>query len=159
MDQQSTYHILNEKLKDIPKAQIRSLSLSVLPRLMGALHKHKNSCPDCMKFQQEGVLFVNNVKQLFADDVKTMRQFESWVNQSQKHLKADHQLQVKGRLTATFTTIGMFLGIILPAIYVVISKGSNYIGYISLGWVIGMLAGYTAGKIKENGLQKHHKLY
>ncbi len=159
MDQKSTYNILNEKLKGIPRAQIRSISLAVLPRLMGAIHQNKENCPDCKKFNQQGEYFVDNIKDLFTDNVATVRQFENWVELSQNHLKLDHQLRVKGKLTATYTAIAMVAGIFIAALYVWFSGGDNYIGYISLGWLAGMLGGYLAGKLHEARLNKHHKLY
>lgn len=159
MDQQTTYDFLNEQLKDIPKAQIRSLSLSVLPRLMGAIHKQKEECPHCQKYNQQGETYINDIKQLFVDDIKTMREFENWVEHSQQHLKSEHQLQVRGRLTASYTIIGIIIGVVLFTVYTWLSSDENYTGFITLGLVAGMLGGYITGKIAENGLQKNNKLY
>nr|WP_321453327.1 hypothetical protein [uncultured Carboxylicivirga sp.] len=158
MDRRTTFDTLNQQLEKIPKAQIRSLSLAVLPRLMGALHNKVDECPHCKKLNNQGEVFVNDIQQLFNDH-KALAPFENWVEESQKHLKKDHQLHVRGRISATYSTIGMLTGIFVPALYVWLSAETNYIGYISLGWLIGIFAGYISGKIVENRLHKDKKLY
>nr|WP_321405479.1 hypothetical protein [uncultured Carboxylicivirga sp.] len=158
MDRKTTFETLNEQLEKIPKAQIRSLSLAVLPRLMGAIHNQIDTCHHCKKYNDEGEVFVHNIQQLF-NDPKALGPFEDWVEQSQKHLKSEHRLHVRGRISATYATIGMLAGIIIGASYAWLSIESNYLAFISLGWLLGMLGGYIAGKIVENRLNKNNKLY
>jgi len=159
MNQKETFDTLNAQLKDIPKVQIRLMSLSVLPRLMGALDNNHKQCPDCKKYCSEGEHFVNDIRPLFNQDIKVQKSFEKWVEKSQKHLKNMHQQHVKGRLTSTYTTIGMIFGCLLAFLYLQITKTDNYIGGLSLGWAIGMVIGYFTGKVKESRLNKINKLY
>ncbi|MBS2097940.1 hypothetical protein [Carboxylicivirga linearis] len=158
MDRLTTYNKLNDQLEKIPKAQIRSLSLAVLPRLMGAIDNQKEKCHHCEKFNDEGEKYVNNIQDLF-NDPRALKPFENWVEQSQQHLKQEHHLHVKGRIGATYSTVGMLAGILLPAMYVWLSSETNYMGFVSVGWLIGLTTGYVAGKIVERRLSKENKLY
>jgi len=159
MNQQETFDTLNEQLKDIPKVQIRLMSLSVLPRLMGALDANQQHCPDCKRYNKEGGQFVNDIKPLFNQDLKVQKSFEKWVDNAQKHLKTKHQQRVKGRLTSTYATIGMLTGCLIAFLYMKVTGSTNYIGNISLGWAIGMTVGYFTGKLIESRLSKNNKLY
>ena len=159
MNQQETFDILNAQLKDIPKAQIRLMSLSVLPRLMGVLDSNRNHCSDCNQYSHEGSCFVNDIRPLFNQDRNVQKNFEKWVGNAQSHLKNQHQQGVKGRLTAVYTSIGMALGCITALVFLQITNSDNYLGGISLAWTVGMLIGYSTGKIKERRLNKNNKLY
>ena len=159
MNQKDTFDTLNEQLKDIPKAQIRLMSLAVLPRLMGALDNNKSHCVDCKRYSNSGEEFIKNIRPLFSQDRQAQQNFENWVTEAQKHLKTRHQQQVKGRITSTYATIGMLAGCALALFYLLLTNGSNYIGGISLGWALGMISGYIVGKTKENKLSRNHKVY
>lgn len=159
MNRQETFERLNQQLKDIPKSQIRSISLSVLPRLMGALYKSKGQCIECERFSKKGDVFVNDIKPLFAGDKEYIKDFEYWVEESQIHLKKDHGQQVRGRITSVYTTIGIITGTIFATAYCYFTKQTGYIGCVVLGWTIGMVAGYLGGKITERYLVKNNKLY
>ncbi|MCU4154597.1 hypothetical protein J1N10_01330 [Carboxylicivirga sp. A043] len=159
MKHQEAFDLLNEQLNDIPKAQIRSLSLAVLPRLMNALDENSEACPDCKKLGNEGEHFVRNIRPLFQQDTNATKQFEQWVEEAQKHLKIKHQQHVKGRLTSTYTTIGMAIGTLIAFGYIYLSNNEHMLGGISIGWAIGMLAGYIFGKVQERKLSQQNKLY
>ncbi len=159
MEHKECYDLLNEQLKDIPKMEIRSLSLAVMPRLMDVLHKNQSACNHCKHFTKEGEIFTKDISPLFGADVKAKRNFENWVSESQKHLTTVHQQRVKGRLTSTYAAIGMLAGTAITTSYSWLSDGDNLIGMAGLGWAVGVLAGYITGKIKENNLSKNNKLY
>ncbi|MBR8535696.1 hypothetical protein KDU71_09015 [Carboxylicivirga sediminis] len=159
MKQQEAFDILNAQLKDIPKVQIRSLSLAVLPRLINVLDTHMDKCPHCRKFNIEGEAFINNIAPLFKDDISSRKQFEQWVDESQKHLKIEHKLQVSGRITSAYTAIGMALGAIIAFGVSLLLENANTLANVSIGWALGMLTGYMTGKITENKLKQDNKLY
>ncbi|MCT4589022.1 MAG: hypothetical protein N4A71_14465 [Carboxylicivirga sp.] len=159
MKQEEAFNILNEQIKDIPKAQIRSVSLAVLPRLMQVLDDHLDKCPHCQKFSQEGENYVNDIRPIFGEDVKANKQFEQWAHESQKHLKIEHEQYVKGRTTSVYITIGMAIGTLVAFIYSYFLAENNIAGSISIGWAIGLVVGYMAGKLKENKLRKNKQLY
>ncbi|MCU4176371.1 hypothetical protein [Carboxylicivirga sp. N1Y90] len=159
MEHNECFSLLNEQLKDISKVEIRSLSLAVLPRLMNVLHINQNHCNECKRFTKEGEVFVHDISPLFGNDVRAKRSFENWVTTSQQHLTNVHQQQTKGKLSASYAAIGMFLGIIIASAYTWLSGGENYIGMAGLGWAAGTIAGYITGKLTENKLSKNNKLY
>ncbi len=159
MKHKEAFDLLNEQLEDIPKAQIRSLSLAVLPRLINALDEQSAACPHCKKLGNDGEHFVRNIRPLFEQDIKASKQFEQWIEEAQKHLKVEHQQHVKGRITSTYTTIGMALGTLIAFGYLYLSSNEQMMGGISIGWAAGMLAGYIAGKVQERKLSQHNKLY
>ncbi|WP_439184191.1 hypothetical protein [Carboxylicivirga taeanensis] len=159
MNQQEAFDLLNEQLQDIPKVQIRSMSLAVLPRLMNTLDRNHDTCTHCKKFSAEGEIFVRDIRPLFEQNISTIKKFEQWVDEAQKHLTNAHQQQVKGRITSTYTAVGMGLGIAIAAAYSLLAAHTITITSISLGWAIGMLTGFIAGKIKENKLNQNKKLY
>lgn len=159
MEHDECFSLLNEQLIDVSKVEIRSLSLAVLPRLMNVLHNNQEDCNECTRFTKEGEAFVNDISPLFGNDVRAKRNFENWVSTAQQHLTNVHQQQTKGKLSALYATIGMFLGIIIASAYTWLSDGENYIGMAGLGWVVGTLGGYVTGKLTEDRLSKNNKLY
>jgi hypothetical protein len=159
MKYQEAFDLLNNQLKDIPKAQIRSLSLAVLPRLMDALHNNSERCPSCLKLGHQGEAFVKNIRPLFEQNVKINKSFEQWVDESQKHLRIEHQQRIKGRITSTYITIGMAIGTLIAFGYIYLLNKEELLGGISIGWACGMIIGYIAGKLKEQKLSKLNKLY
>lgn len=159
MKQQEAFDLLNVQLKDISKVQIRSMSLAVLPRLMNVLDKNQETCTHCQKFSHEGEAFVRNIRPLFEQDLLTGKRFEQWIDESQKHLRTTHAQTVKGKTTSLFATIGMSAGILSGLIFTLLMPETSALANISLGWTIGMLTGYTAGKLKEKSLARDNKLY
>ncbi len=159
MKQQEAFDLLNAQLNDIPKAQIRSLSLAVLPRLMDVLDSNQATCSHCKKYSTEGEVFVKDIAPLFQQDTLTTKKFEQWVDESQKHLKNAHQQQVRGRITSLYTAIGMALGVLIAWLCSLLFPNQGTFTFIGLGWAIGMLAGYFSGKLKENKLKQTNKLY
>lgn len=159
MKYQEAFDLLNEQLKDIPKAQIRSMSLSVLPRLMDVLDHNHTKCPYCQKMSKDGSRYVHNIRPLFEQDMSINKHFEQWVESSQKHLKTEHNQYVKGRITSAYATYGMTIGTLIAFAYIYITGGETSIGGISIGWTCGMLIGYLSGKIKEQRLAKNNQLY
>lgn len=159
MTYQETFDKLNEQLKDVPKSQVRSLSLEVLPRLMAILHAHKSTCHHCQLLSNEGEGFVNHIAPLFGDNPNELKKFEDWVERAQKHLSEAHQLKVKGRTVAAYAAVGALLGIVWGIIHGYITEVPEYIGIVSSTSVIGMLVGYVLGKMKEKALKRDHRLY
>ncbi len=159
MKQQEAFDLLNDQLQDIPKVQIRSMSLAVLPRLMNVLDKNHKSCPDCNRISHEGEVFVRNIRPVFEQDIPTIKKFERWVNTSQAHLKNRHGQVAKGKTTALYTAVGVAIGILLTLVFIWMKPEVNTLAHISLGWVIGMLGGYVSGKLKETSLAQKEKLY
>lgn len=159
MKHEEAFDLLNEQIKDIPKAQIRTVSLAVLPRLMNALDQQQESCPQCLKHSRQGEDFVNNIRPLFEQNIKMSKSFEQWADEAQKHLKVRHQQHVKGRVTSTYTTIGMAIGTFIAFIYSYFIVENSIAGTISIGWAVGLIFGYISGKLKENTLRKNQQLY
>ncbi|WP_430813482.1 hypothetical protein [Carboxylicivirga sp. RSCT41] len=159
MKQEEAFDLLNDQLKDIPKAEIRSLSLAVLPRLMNVLDNNMAKCTHCKKFSNEGEAFVANIRPLFKQDIATIKRFDQWAEETQKHLKHTHQQHVKGRITSSFTTIGMLCGVSLGLLASLVNGTEMMIANASIGWAFGMLIGYSGGKLKENKLKLKNKLY
>ncbi|MCG8581319.1 MAG: hypothetical protein MI866_15460 [Bacteroidales bacterium] len=159
MKQEEAFTILNSQLKDIPKVEIRSLSLAVLPRLMNVLDNNMTTCTHCKKFSNEGEVFVRNIRPLFQQDIATGKRFEQWVEETQKHLKSTHHQHVKGRITSSYTTIGMVIGVSIGLLISLATDKELMIANASIGWALGMLAGYIGGKLKEGKLNKSNKLY
>ena len=159
MKHQEAFDLLNEQLKDIPKSQIRIMSLSVLPRLMDILDHKQETCPYCRNHSHQGESFVKDIRPLFEQNIQKTKSFEHWVDEAQKHLKTEHKLHVKGRIASTYTTIGMAIGAFIGFILAYFFDLNTVIGTISIGWAIGMILGYSSGKLRERKLHKNNHLY
>lgn len=159
MKHQEAFDLLNEQLINIPKMQIRSMSLEVLPRLIDRIDSNQNQCSACKDLNITGEAFIHDIKPIFNQDKETIKKFENWVDESQKHLKKEHQQTPKGRLTSTYTTIGMAIGTVIAYLIIKITGQEGILSSISIGWAIGMLAGYIIGKVKEKKLTRNNKLY
>ncbi|MBK3518377.1 hypothetical protein [Carboxylicivirga marina] len=159
MKQQEAFDILNSQLSDVSKSQIRSMSLEVLPRLINTLHENSNNCPSCKKHEQQGDNYVNDIRPLFEQDIRFIKEFERWVDSSKKHLKATHKQHPRGQISSTYTTIGMAIGTFIAFLISYFINNNNILGGLSIGWAIGMLFGYSIGKLKEKKLGQLNKLY
>jgi len=159
MEAKEVIQILNAKLEKVPKAEVRSMGLEVLPRLIDVLHHQKDTCPDCRMLHDEGVSHIEDIIALFGQDLAIQKKFENWVSKTQSHLKHQHGMVAKGRTAAAYIFTGIAVGVIIGALVMYLTENENVLRGAILGWVVGMLIGWSIGKIKENKLQKKHHLY
>lgn len=159
MEAKEVIQILNAKLEKVPKAEVRSMGLEVLPRLIDVLHHQKETCPDCRKFHDDGVNHIEDIIALFGQDLLIQKKFENWVSQTQSHLKGQHRMVAKGRTAAAYVFAGISVGVVIGVLVMYLTENENILGGAILGWVCGMLIGWSIGKVKESQLQKKHHLY
>ncbi len=159
MEAKEVIQILNAKLEKVPKAEVRSLGLEVLPRLIGVLHRQAGSCPDCRNFHDHGVMHVEEIVSLFGPEVSDRKKFEVWVEGAQQHLKHHHGMVAKGRTGAVYILAGIGFGLVTGSLVTYLTGGTNILSGAILGWVCGMLIGWIVGKIKENKLRQEDLLY
>jgi hypothetical protein len=159
MTKQEAIDKMNEQLEHIPKAEIRLLNLAVLPRLTGALNDKSDSCRECAELHDTCVEFVNDIVQVLRGTQQQREEFESFVSNAFMHLQHDHDTLPKGRLLSVSVLTGMLLGTGFALLLNYFFMGRDIIGYGVLGWVIGVVAGYGAGKLRENKLKKDNRLF
>jgi len=159
MEAKEVIQILNAKLEEVPKAEVRSMGLEVLPRLIDVLHHQKEVCPECRKLHDDGVKHIENILALFGQDLAIQKTFENWVSETQSHLKNQHGMVAKGRTAAAYIFFGISVGVVTGIVIMYLTENENILGGAVLGWVCGMLIGWSVGKIKESKLQKKHHLY
>jgi len=159
MEAKEVIQILNTKLEKVPKAEVRSMGLEVLPRLIDVLHHHKKTCPDCRQLHDDGIHHMEDIISLFGTDLSVQKKFENWVSETQSHLKHQHGMVAKGRTAAAYIFAGVVFGVVFGVAVMYLTKNENLFGGAILGWVCGMLIGWSVGKIKESKLQKRHHLY
>lgn len=159
MEAKEVIQLLNTKLENVPKAQVRSMGLEVLPRLIDVLHQRRPACSDCKKLHDEGIRHIDQIGALFGDDLAVQKKFESWVDRSQRHLKEYHGMVAKGRTSSVYVVSGIVGGMVIGALSMYMISAENSIGGAVLGFVCGMLIGWIVGKMKESKLRKEQKLY
>jgi len=159
MEAKEVIQILNAKLEKVPKAEVRSMGLEVLPRLIDVLHHQKETCPDCRKLHDNGIKHIEDITTLFGPDLSVQKRFENWVVETQSHLKQQHGMVAKGRTAAAYIFTGIGIGVVIGALVMYLMDNENILGGAILGWVCGMLIGWSIGKMKESKLQKKHFLY
>lgn len=149
---------LNKQLERTPWSVVRASNLEVFPRMMDALHHRLYACTECDELNNSCLKYVENIQLVVKGSVKDKRAFELLVNQVFDHLKMKHNTIPKGKLLSVYVMVGMLTGLgggILLNYWLV----DNAVGMGALGWLIGMVAGWMAGKYKERQLKKKNQLF
>ncbi|GEM_PF-6638785 len=149
---------MNKQLEGISKGEVRAANLEVFPRLVGALHSHASSCARCGELYEKSNLYVDDIVAVLRGSKEKRKDFEEAVNEALAHLHHEHKALPKGKILSTSVMAGMLtgLGVAVLAGYII---SGDLMGYGALGWLIGMISGWTVGKVRERNLKKQNRLY
>ncbi|SMO32615.1 hypothetical protein SAMN06265379_10138 [Saccharicrinis carchari] len=150
---------LEEKVDKIPRVQAVISSFEVLPRLGKLLSDKSNSCSECFMYWQKLQESTLHFDQFFEDGNRYSIDFENLVEIIMQHLKISHAIRPKGYLLSLYTLAGMVVGVLLGAIVGFAFLSGEYKGAVLLGWLIGMLLGWSAGTRKEKRMRKQSRIF
>ncbi|NPA35530.1 MAG: hypothetical protein GXO47_01655 [Chlorobi bacterium] len=159
MTKQEATDKINKQLEGIPRAEIRAVNLSVLPRLVGALNERSATCSECAELHDQSLSYVNDVVKILRGPSAYREKFEAFVTSAFMHLNHDHYTVPKGRILSVSVLTGMLLGFSFAILLSYFFENKNMIGYGTLGWVIGVTGGYAVGKFREKQLKKENRLF
>jgi hypothetical protein len=150
---------LDEKAAKLPRVQATISNFQVLPRLGKLLSIKAQDCSECkyywMKLQEATV----HLDQFFDDGNRYSADFDHLVEEIFGHLKAQHNFRPKGMVLSLYTFAGMILGISVALLFVYLTHIGSIKAGVVLGWLIGTMAGWTGGKIKEGKMSKQNQLF
>jgi F0F1-type ATP synthase assembly protein I len=149
---------LNKQLERTPWSVVRASNLEVFPRMMDALHHRLETCTECHDLNSACLKYVGDIQLVVKGSVKDKREFEELVERVFDHLKMKHHTVPKGKLLSVHVLVGMLVGLgggVLLSHWLV----DNAVGMGALGWLLGMVAGWSAGKYKERQLKKKNQLF
>ena len=152
------YEKLNDQLAGISRAEIRAANLEVYPRLIDALEKRSAECKECKALYEESEKYTNDIVSVLKGDAGFRKQFEEFVNRAFMHLHDEHQTLPKGKLLSVSVLVGMLVGLSV-AVIAAYFLNIDLMRFGALGWLIGVMAGWITGKVREKNLQKQNKLF
>lgn len=158
MIKDEVFEKINRQLVNISRGEIRAANLEVFPRLVGALHKHSSSCTQCRELYGKSILYVDDILIVLSGSKDERKEFESVVNDALMHLQHNHKSSPKGKILSVSVMTGMILGLAVAVLAGYIING-DLKGYGALGWLIGVTAGWTVGKVREHNLKKKNRLF
>ena len=146
-----------EKMK-VSRAEIRALRLEVYPRLIDALEQRSGSCSTCKELYKQSEKFTDDIVPVVKGTADVRKKFEEFVNSALGHLHDDHGALPKGKLLSVSVLVGMLTGLSIAVITGYIMD-DDVMRFGALGWMIGVIAGWVTGKVRESNLKKEGKLF
>ena len=149
---------LNKQLAGISKAEIRAANLEVYPRLVAALYERSASCSTCKELYDKSLVYADDIVPVLRGPKEKGKEFEQFVNEALMHLHQKHKTLPKGKILSVSVLVGMLLGLSIAVIagYFI---NENIMQYGALGWLIGTLAGWITGKIRERNLKEKNRIF
>ncbi len=149
---------LNEQLKGVPRAEIRAANLEVYPRMVEALYNRSSSCDRCRELYDESSKFTDDIASVIKGTPEQRKEFEEFVRVAYMHLHEVHKTLPKGKILSVSVLVGMLLGLSF-AVIIGYFMDQDLLRYGALGWILGVIAGWITGKIRENNLRKKNRQF
>ena len=151
--------LLEERFQGAPREAARFYGLEILPRLLHRLDSESPNCRVCAGQLKQIDEITESVAQRMRDKEARLDDFQKLLQQSGKHLEQAHQTVPSGLWLSRFTVGGLAAGALLSGLYAWLVQHHDMGGLLLLGTVMGLAAGYAAGKFKEARLRKQKKSF
>ncbi|WP_066630571.1 anion permease [Labilibacter marinus] len=150
---------LDEKASKISRIQAVISNFEVLPRLGKLLSEKAEDCPECKLYWAKLQESTEHLDQFFDDGNEFSKDFDNLVEEILKHLKSHHGIRPRGYMVAVYCVVGMTIGAGLGSLISLAVSAETLKGGLILGWLIGVLAGWFAGKMKEEKMRKLNQIF
>lgn len=150
---------LDEKAEALPRVQTVISNFQVLPRLGKLLSAKAEVCTDCKNYWGKLQESTTHFDKFFDGGNRYSADFDNLVGEILTHLKTYHKIRPRGLVLSLYTLLGMALGVVLGVLvaYVVVRFPFN--SGIVLGWLLGTMGGWFAGKLKEAKMHKENLIF
>ncbi len=149
---------LNEQLTGVSRAEIRAANLEVYPRLVDALYSRSSSCSRCKELYEESSKFTDDIVSVLKGTKEQRKEFEEFVRTAYMHLHEVHKTLPKGKILSVSVLVGMLLGLSF-AVIIAFFMNEDLLRYSASGWVLGLVAGWIIGKVREHNLKKKNRQF
>ncbi|GAF03974.1 hypothetical protein [Saccharicrinis fermentans] len=150
---------LEEKATRIPKVQGVFSNFEVLPRMGKLLSEKAKECPECKMYWKKLQEATEHLDEFFNDGNSYSADFDELVGEVLRHLKATHAIRPKGLVLSIYTVVGMALGLGVGGAWVLLFHLESFKGGVVLGWLVGVMIGWFAGKFKEERMRKENQIF
>ncbi|MGQ1788209.1 MULTISPECIES: hypothetical protein [unclassified Saccharicrinis] len=150
---------LEEKATRIPKIQGVFSNFEVLPRLGKLLSVKSVKCPECKIYWQKLQESTEHLDEFFNDGNRYSIDFDNLVEEILHHLKSQHSIRPRGLVLSVYTVVGMAIGLGVGGAWGLLFRPDSLKGGIILGWLLGVMIGWFAGKYKEGKMRKSNQIF
>ena len=150
---------LEEKATRIPKIQAVISNFEVLPRLGKLLSIKAEECNECKMYWRKLQESTEHLDEFFNDGNQYSADFDNLVQEILNHLKTQHTIRPKGYVLSVYTVVGMASGVLAGVLVGMIFSSASMKGSVVLGWLLGVLAGWFTGKVKEEKMRKEDLIF
>ncbi len=150
---------LEERAAKISRIQATFSNFEVLPRLGKLLVAEADECPECNLYWQKLQESTEHLDQFFDDGNNYSANFDNLVEEILSHLKMQHSIRPKGYILSIYSIVGMGIGVAIGALVGWLFLAGLLKGAIMLGWLLGVMSGWFAGKHKEGKMRKANQIF
>ncbi len=139
-----------EKQRDnIHKSDYRFFNIAALQKVAERLDQFSDECSTCNNMKTDMEKLVDNLPEYLSGNLQKRREFEKLSNTPINHLRKKHKLYPPNYFTSVYTLFGFVGGIAVGCGIALIVPSVNLLRGITIGFVMGLLAGYIGGIIKD----------
>ena len=144
--------LLDKNLKDTKKRDIRFFRIEEFKRNIKRVEEFSNSCPYCQKQKTDISKAVDQIDKAVNTPGKERRNYDRLISRLARHMEKEHGFYAPYYFTYLYSFFGMVFGLVFGYLLLKLLSQYNW-AMLSLGFVVGLIAGYIWGTAKDNKIR------
>jgi len=144
--------LLDEKLKDTKIRDIRFYRIEEFKRNISRVEEFSKSCPYCQKQKIDISSAVDKIDEAVNIPGKERRNYDRLISRLAQHMQKEHGFYAPYYYTYLYSFFGIIAGLVLGYLLLKMLPQYNW-AMMSLGFVVGLFAGYLLGTGKDNKIR------
>ena len=150
-------NLIDEKLKSSREKDLRFFRIDEFKRNIIRIDTYSTSCPFCQKQKIDVSEISNKIYEAINVPGKTRREYDRLISRLSKHMQKEHEFYPPYYFSYLFSFFGIVLGLIVG--YILMKVFPPYwIEMLSIGFMVGLIPGYTWGFIKDKKIRSAKRL-
>ena len=145
------------KLKDTKTRDIRFFRIEEFKRNIDRVEEFSRTCPYCTKQKIYIAEATEKIDEAVNTPGKTRRDYDRLISQLARHMQKEHGFYAPFYYTYLYSFFGMVAGMLAGYLLMQILLQYNW-ALLSLGFVVGLITGYTLGSRKDSKIRSSKKL-
>lgn len=148
---------LDEKLTGTKTRDIRFYRIDEFKRNIVRVDSFSGNCPQCQKQKIDIAEAVAKIDEAVHVPGRSRRNYDRLISRLSGHMQKEHGFYAPFYFTYLYSFFGMIAGLVLGYLLLKLLPQHNW-AMLSLGFVIGLIAGYAWGAGKDNKIRSDKKL-
>lgn len=148
---------LDNKLEGTKDRDIRFYRIDEFKRNIDRVEAFSGKCPYCSKQKTYISDAVETIDKAVHNPGRTRRDYDRLISQLSNHMQKEHGFYAPYYYTYLFSFFGMVAGLLLGYLLLKMLPQYNY-AMLSLGFVVGLIAGYAWGNTKDSKIRADKKI-